>query len=205
MHGRTPENSQTTFSTQQQLEWNHGTWLRQLLTGPSLGFVSAKEGGPTINLSPVGVTALNACAWGTCALLPCVEGCWRVCVCYWPLSFHEWLGNHLEIILALALISSILSHLNTRPRSRLWLGLSTVKISSEGECTCRISDMGTSDTSGAQSKMELHPVLFGKILVKLTKISKFLTALSADSETSQSPGCNGSCKDLQGPRWPKLR
>lgn len=105
MHGRTPENSQTTFSTQQQLEWNHGTWLRQLLTGPSLGFVSAKEGGPTINLSPVGVTALNACAWGTCALLPCVEGCWRVCVCYWPLSFHEWLGNHLEIILALALIS----------------------------------------------------------------------------------------------------
>lgn len=49
--------------------------------------------------------------------------------------------------------------------------------------------------------MELHPVLFDKILVlKLTKISKFLTALSADSETSQSPGCNGSCKDLQGPR-----
>jgi hypothetical protein len=63
VHGRTPRKlSQTTFSTQQQLEWSHGTWLRQLLTGPSLGFVSAKEGGPTINLSPVGVTALNACA-----------------------------------------------------------------------------------------------------------------------------------------------
>ena len=135
VHGRTPRKlSQTTFSTQQQLEWSHGTWLRQLLTGPSLGFVSAKEGAAQPSTSrrwesPLWMLALEAPAHFF-HVLKVVEGfVYVIDLCLYMNDLETTWKSYWHVRWFL----SILSHLNARPRSRLWRGLSTVKISSEGE------------------------------------------------------------------------